>query len=118
MKLLFTCLFMIFATSAFGQPFLTCTPYEETAEYGLPTHFIILMNAQTFEVNAEWTADNKPYLKFDLAGLWVEGPNYIEEVRAANHWGVSDPVPFSFSALPPGAPANLNVGDDPYDPNP
>jgi len=101
--------------SVFAQgPYLTCSPFEETEGYGLPTHFVVLMNAQTYEVPAEWTVDNKPYLKFDLDGLWVEGPNYIQEVRAANFWGVSDPVPFSFAALPPYTPEGLDVGNDPH----
>jgi len=111
-----TMFLFVVAATANAQPYLTSAPYEETEGYGLPTHFIILMNAQSFEVQCEWTDDNKCYLKFNLDGLWVEGPNYIQEVRAANWVGVSDPVPFSFNALPPLPPDGLSVGDDPVNP--
>ena len=107
MKKILLALFIAFCFSAAGfaqGPYLVCDPYP--TEGVQPIEFVVVLNGT--EHISQPVADGAGLLrlKFDLVGLWADGPNEVE-VRARSLWGDSAAVPFAFVAGLPAAPGNV-----------
>jgi hypothetical protein len=98
---LLAAIFVLAASSAFSQPYLTCDAYPAGSTQ--PDDFVIVLNGTTHYSAAAENPDGSRYLWFDLNGLWEVGPN-TTIVWARNVWGESAQVPFDFIA---GVPASV-----------
>jgi hypothetical protein len=100
------CLFaLLIATPCFASPFITCEPYSAGAAQ--PDSFTVVLNGTTYTAIPE-TVTGGVRLKFDLAGKWIAGTNNAT-IKAANMWGESATVPFSFIAGAPAPPSGVGL---------
>lgn len=93
--LIATLIIIFIGQMAIAAPFVICDP-DASAEY----YVIILDSGEAIETPAP--------LRYDLSG--IETGDHIVEVRAANMWGQSAPVPLEFTKKLPESITGLGLG--------
>lgn len=105
MKKLFVVLFALacifLAGTLHASPFLVCDPQPDA------THYVVVFDGveETIPYNTDYPG-GLVILK-DLTGI-ADGPHNVE-VWAKNIWGLSDPVPFSFSKERPSPAVGISI---------
>ena len=88
------------------MPYVVCNPILTTGVQ--PTKYVLTIDGGTsFEVDPETLGDNSKRLHYDVTSVSVGTHNMT--VSAKNEWGVSSPVPFSFTKAVPVNPTTIKL---------
>lgn len=101
---------MLFPFASFATPFLTADPqcYDVTgANASCPMGYEVSEDGSVWAPLGDNQTGDQVVVWQDMAG-YAPGDHMIE-VRAYNSWGVSDPVPFDFTAGAPVGPTGLRL---------